>query len=219
MEHAFKEAELSKPGIMKVVFEVVSEAEVQISGSKEFLKHQDVHLQVLSRAYNKKLKKKAKLRKKRYENYNWTTTCRKKPERIINIFIHPSIRPVIVTVHRNNDPRNFEVLKEFKSSDFGIKRLKKIPNELELDITLPLPEKDPSLPRGKRKATELEPETYIVGLHCNRTLHEWVKFMKNLVIEKPKHGLFFINAFGEEAFQRVEKFIGIQDDSFKCQEN
>ncbi|GJW30192.1 retrovirus-related pol polyprotein from transposon TNT 1-94 [Tanacetum coccineum] len=69
-----------------------------------------------------------------------------------------------------------------------------------LDLTLPLPEHDPLLPRRKRKAIKLEPETYIDGLHCNRTLPEGVKFVKNLVIEKPKHGLFFIDAFGEEAF-------------------
>ncbi|GKD95154.1 hypothetical protein Tco_1374991, partial [Tanacetum coccineum] len=51
-------------------------------------------------------------------------------------------------------------------------RLKKIPNELGLDLTLPLPEQDPSLRRRKRKAIELELETYIDGLHYNRRLPE-----------------------------------------------
>ncbi|GJX30057.1 hypothetical protein Tco_0238136 [Tanacetum coccineum] len=82
-------------------------------------------------------------------------------------------------------------------------RLKKIPDYLGLDLTLPLPQQDPSLPRRKRKVMELDPETYIVGLHYNRTLPKGVQFVKNLVIEKPEHGLFFIDAFGEEAFQRV----------------
>nr|GEZ50910.1 hypothetical protein [Tanacetum cinerariifolium] len=36
-----------------------------------------------------------------------------------------------------------------------------------------------------------------------RELHEGVKFVKNLVIEEPEHGLLFIDAFGDEAFQRA----------------
>ncbi|GJV72941.1 hypothetical protein Tco_1492936 [Tanacetum coccineum] len=48
-------------------------------------------------------------------------------------------------------------------------RLKKILEYLGLDLTLPLPQQDPSLPRRKRKVMELDPETYIVGLHYNRT--------------------------------------------------
>ncbi|GJR07371.1 hypothetical protein Tco_0530355 [Tanacetum coccineum] len=39
MEHDMKEAELSKPEIVKVAVELVNEVEVQILGSKEFLKH------------------------------------------------------------------------------------------------------------------------------------------------------------------------------------
>ncbi|GJR87787.1 hypothetical protein Tco_0211798 [Tanacetum coccineum] len=137
--------------------------------SKEFLKHQDAHLQVLIRAHNEKLKKKVELRNKRFDSYVWTVTNRYKPERITDIYIHPRIRPVTVTVYRNNDPRNFKVHKEFKFSDFGLsewdeliailpkksnkcvgdmittlsnkyERLKEIPNELGLDLTLPLPE-------------------------------------------------------------------------------
>ncbi|GKA68622.1 hypothetical protein Tco_0768539 [Tanacetum coccineum] len=83
-------------------------------------------------------------------------------------------------------------------------RLKKIPRELGLDESLPLFEQDPSLPRRKRKAMKLEPKTYIVGLHCCKELPKGVKFVNNLVIEQPEHRLFFIDAFGEEAFQRVD---------------
>ncbi|GJT36673.1 hypothetical protein Tco_0927092 [Tanacetum coccineum] len=105
-----KEAELSKPEIMKVVVEVVNEAEVLIKGNKDFLKHQYAHLKLL--------------------------TPKKK----------------------------------------------------------------------KRKTMELEPETYIIGLHCNKKLPEGVPFKKNLMIEEPEHRLFFIDAFGEPAFQMI---IGI----------
>nr|GEW14249.1 hypothetical protein [Tanacetum cinerariifolium] len=50
---------------------------------------------------------------------------------------------------------------------------------------------------------ELEPATYITGLHYRKEMLEGVKFVNNLVIEEPKHGLFFINAFEDEALQRV----------------
>ncbi|GJU75399.1 retrovirus-related pol polyprotein from transposon TNT 1-94 [Tanacetum coccineum] len=132
----------------------------------------------------------------------------------------------------NNDLRNFDVHKTFKFGDFGIsewdelsviipkkkkkvvsklttslrneyERLKQIPGELGLNLSLLILEQDPSLPKRKRKAMELEPETYIAILHCRRELPEGVKFVNNLVIEQPKHGPFFIDAFCKEAFQRV----------------
>nr|GEY56769.1 hypothetical protein [Tanacetum cinerariifolium] len=181
-------------------------------------------------AYSEKLKKKAELRKNRYDNYIWTITCRKKPERITDIFIHLRIRQVTMKVYKNNDPRNFEVLNELKFSDYGIskwdelsvilpkkydkcvgemmtsrskkyKRLKEISNELGLDLTLPLPKQDPSLLRRKKKEIKLEPETYIFGLDCKRELPEGVKFVKNLVIENPVHGLFFIAHLGMRIFK------------------
>ncbi|GJW33877.1 hypothetical protein Tco_0053909 [Tanacetum coccineum] len=115
-----QKAELSKPEIMKVVVEMVNEAEVQISRRKEFLKHQESHLHVLSKAHNEKLKKKAELKNKSYDNYVWTITSRKKPEKINEIYIHLRTRPITITVYRNNDPRNFKVLKNFKFSDFSL---------------------------------------------------------------------------------------------------
>ncbi|GJS15061.1 hypothetical protein Tco_0409533 [Tanacetum coccineum] len=53
-------------------------------------------------------------------------------------------------------------------------RLKKIPEELEINQSFLLLEQDPSLPRRKRKAMELEHQLYIVGLHCQRELPEGV---------------------------------------------
>ncbi|GJW15325.1 hypothetical protein Tco_0019458 [Tanacetum coccineum] len=200
IELAIKEAELSKPEITKVAAEVVNKTEVQILGNKKFLKHQDAHLQVHTRAHNEKLKKKVMLKSKRFDSYVWTVTNRYKPKRITDIYIHPRTRPVLVTVYRNNDPRNFEVHKEFKFIDFGL-------NEWD-ELNAILPKKsnkcvDPSLPRRKRKAIELEPKTYIAGLHCKRELPERVKFVNNILIEMPEHGLFIIDAFGDKTFQRV----------------
>ncbi|GJX26803.1 hypothetical protein Tco_0233099 [Tanacetum coccineum] len=70
--------------------------------------------------------------------------------------------------------------------------------------SLPLPKQDPSFLMRKRKAMELDPETYIAGLHYHRELPQGVKFVNNLVTDEPEHGLFFIDAFGDEAFQRVQ---------------
>ncbi|GJW87363.1 hypothetical protein Tco_0162703, partial [Tanacetum coccineum] len=55
MNKAMKEAKLRKLVIIKVAAEVVNEVEVQIKGSKEFLKLQDAYLQDLTRAHNEKL--------------------------------------------------------------------------------------------------------------------------------------------------------------------
>nr|GEW21138.1 putative reverse transcriptase domain-containing protein [Tanacetum cinerariifolium] len=63
---------------------------------------------------------------------------------------------------------------------------REIPGELELNLALPLLEQDPSLPRRKRKAMELEPKTYIVGLHY---------------------------AFGDKPFQRVNDVYKVETET------
>ncbi|GJZ04356.1 hypothetical protein Tco_0537631 [Tanacetum coccineum] len=55
----------------------------------------------------------------------------------------------------------------------------------------------------KRKAQELEPEVRILGLKCNRSLPEGVHSVNNMVIEHSEQGIFFIDVFGNEAFQRI----------------
>ncbi|GJV75097.1 hypothetical protein Tco_1506681 [Tanacetum coccineum] len=248
MERAMNEAQLSEPVIKKVAAKIVSKAKVQIKVTKNFIKHQDAHFKVLTRAHIEKLQQKAALRKKRFDQYVWTTNDRLKPEKITDIFIHPNTKPVTITVYRNNDPRNFDVHKNFKFGDFDIsewfklsviipkkknkmvselmtslrnkyERLKQIPGELGLILSLPIPEQDPSLPKRKRKTMELEHETYIASLHCRRELPESVKFVNNLVIEQPEHGTFFIYAFGEEAFQRVNDVHKFETKTFIAIEN
>ncbi|GJS50329.1 putative ribonuclease H-like domain-containing protein [Tanacetum coccineum] len=166
MDIAMKEAQQSEPVIKKIAAEIVSEANVKIKGTKDFIKHQDAHIKVLIRAHTEKLKQKAELRNK-----------------------------------RNNDPRNFDVHKNFKFGDFSIsewdelsvnipkknnkvvsklmtslvnnyERLNQIPGELGLKLSFPLPKQNLSLPMRKRKAMELEHETYIIGLHCRKELPE-----------------------------------------------
>ncbi|GKC89145.1 hypothetical protein Tco_1149794 [Tanacetum coccineum] len=91
-----------------------------------------------------------------------------KPEPIIDVKIHPSTKPAILSVYRNNDKRSFDVHNPFKFTDFGIteldelgpiiqkkknsivkdlmtslskryERLKKIPEELGIQSALPAP--------------------------------------------------------------------------------
>ncbi|GJR12192.1 hypothetical protein Tco_0794844 [Tanacetum coccineum] len=160
MEHVVKNAELSKPEIIKVVREIVSEVG---------------------------------LMKKRYDNYAWSVTSRRKPEKSTDIHINPRC-------HHSNK-KNQCVGDLMKSMSKKYKRLKGIAKTLESNESLTLPEQDPLLPSNrKRKAMGLEPETYIASLHCNHKLPEGVKFMNNKVIEKPKHGLFFIDVFGDPSF-------------------
>nr|GEU63676.1 hypothetical protein [Tanacetum cinerariifolium] len=129
MEKATQEArltELSKPELIKVVEEVVGEVRINpkalynSKGGKEFLKQQDAEYKVLQREHLEKLKKSRELKKKRSDQYEWTTQNRLKPKKITNILIHPNTRRVTIIVYSNNDLRNFDVHKNFKLDDFGV---------------------------------------------------------------------------------------------------
>ncbi|GKA73796.1 hypothetical protein Tco_0780098 [Tanacetum coccineum] len=182
MEQAEKEDELSKHEIMKVVAEVFHETKVQIKRAKDFIKHQDAEFKVLTKTHTEKLKQRAELRKKGYVHDFGLSEWGK-------------LNGIIPT------KRNKCVKDKMTSLWNKYERLKKIPEELGPNQTLPLPEQDPSLLRKKRKAMELEPETYIACHHCHKVFPEGVTFVNNLVIEEPEHGLFFIDAFGEEHFR------------------
>jgi hypothetical protein len=67
---------------------------------------------------------------------------------------------------------------------------------------LTIPEQTQST-RRKRKEIGQEPEHFIAALHCNRSPPEAVKFIPNQVIKHPEFGIFFIDEFGQPAFQRV----------------
>ncbi|GJS29606.1 hypothetical protein Tco_0490226 [Tanacetum coccineum] len=158
---------------------------------------------------------------------------RLKPEKITDIYIHLNTKPVAITVYKNNNQRNFEVHNPFRFGDFRItewdessviipkkknkvvgdlmtslskkyERLNQIIGKLGISPTLPPTEQVPSLSLGrKRKALELEPKVRIAGLEWNRSLPEGIPFVNNKVIGEPEHGIFFTDAFEEQAFQRV----------------
>ncbi|GKG03214.1 hypothetical protein Tco_0310850, partial [Tanacetum coccineum] len=78
--------------------------------------------------------------------------------------------------------------------------------EIRIQSALPAlaPKQAPSQSLGrKRKHQKLEPEIKIPGLECNRSLPKNVPFVNNMVIEEPEYGMFFIEAFGDDTFQRM----------------
>nr|GEW93474.1 hypothetical protein [Tanacetum cinerariifolium] len=83
-------------------------------------------------------------------------------------------------------------------------RLKVNHREARINPSLPAPEQVHSLLTGiKRKVQELEPEVRILRLKSNGSLPEGVQFVNNKVIEYPEQGIFFIDVFGDQAFQRI----------------
>nr|GEV68359.1 hypothetical protein [Tanacetum cinerariifolium] len=197
-----------------------------------FKKAQDAEHKILKRQHTKKVRKSLELRKHKYDSYMLTVSSRLKPEPITDIKIHPKTKLVVITVYRGTDGRNFDTHKPFLFGAFGIseldelreiipkkkntvvkdlmnslsqryERLRQIPKELGIQSALPAPKHPPSQTSGrKQKHMELEPETRIPGLECNRTLPENVPFVNNMVIEEPEYGIFFTDEFGDQAFQR-----------------
>ncbi|GJS50217.1 hypothetical protein Tco_0600338 [Tanacetum coccineum] len=93
-------------------------------------------------------------------------------------------------------------------------KLKTIPDELGIRSNLCAPGQVLSITSGrKRKIQELEHEARIPGLECNRSLHEGVPFVNNMVIEEPDYGMFFIDVFGDEL--KLRKLIGSHPDQDK----
>ncbi|GKA21361.1 hypothetical protein Tco_0701350, partial [Tanacetum coccineum] len=185
---------ISKPEVIKVVQEEAEKIGLdakKIASAKageKFKKAQDAEHQVLKREHTKKVRKSLKLGKHKFENYMWTINSRLKPETITDIKIHPKNNPVVLTVYKGTNGRNFDVHKPFA---FGLPALAPAPEQASSKSS-----------RKKRKHMELGPEIKIPGLECNRALPENVSFVNNMVIEEPEYGIFFTDEFGDQAFQR-----------------
>nr|GEW22790.1 hypothetical protein [Tanacetum cinerariifolium] len=218
-----------KTKVIKVVFEeakklgIHPKEAITSKAGELFKKAQDAEHAVLKRQHTEKVKKSLKLRKHKYDSYMWTVSSRPKPEPIINIKIHPKTKPVVITVYRGTDDRNFNVHKPFLFEAFGISELeepseiilkkknvvvkdlmnslsrryetlRKIPRELRIQSAFPAPKQAPSPTSGrKHKHMELEPETRIPRLEYNRALPENVPFVNNMVIKEPEYRVFFID--------------------------
>ncbi|GKB76167.1 retrovirus-related pol polyprotein from transposon TNT 1-94 [Tanacetum coccineum] len=57
-------------------------------------------MQVLNRERLEKLTKEKECRKKRIDQYRWTTSSRLKPETITDIHVHPNTKPFVITVYK-----------------------------------------------------------------------------------------------------------------------
>nr|GFA16373.1 homeodomain-containing protein [Tanacetum cinerariifolium] len=93
----------------------------------------------------------------------------------------------------------------YKQIDISLEegRLKKIYKELGIQSAFPAPQQAQSQSsRRKMKHMELEPKIRISPLECNISLPEDVPFFNYMVIEEPKYGIYFIDVFGDECFQR-----------------
>ncbi|GJW00691.1 hypothetical protein Tco_1555942 [Tanacetum coccineum] len=222
--HTNKEEQIKK---------AVEEAKIAIAGDK-FKKAQDSKHQVLKREYSQKAKRVIKLKKKRFEQYMWTTSSRLRPKPITDVKNHHNTKHAVLTLCIANDKRNFQVYNPFKFANFRVneldelgpiiqkkkntivkdlmtslgkryERLKKIPKELGIQSALPAHVLDqaPSESSGrKRKHIELKLKVNVHGLECNRILPKGVPFVNIMVIKEPEYGIFFIDVFGDPAFQR-----------------
>lgn len=80
-----------------------------------------------------------------------------------------------------------------------------MPKEIKIQSALlaPAPQQATTQSFGRKsKQIELETQIKVPGLECIRSLPENVPFVNNMVIEDPELSLFFIDAFGDQAFQR-----------------
>ncbi|GJZ02812.1 hypothetical protein Tco_0520773 [Tanacetum coccineum] len=120
---------ISKPEVIKVVQDEAKKIGLdpkKIASAKageKFKKAQDAKHQVLKREHTEKVRKSLELRKHKFECYMWTINNRLKPETITDIKIHPKTKPVVITVYRGTDDRNFDVHIPFAFGAFGISEL------------------------------------------------------------------------------------------------
>ncbi|GJZ44040.1 hypothetical protein Tco_0591295 [Tanacetum coccineum] len=177
---------ISKPEVIKVVREeakklgIHPKEAITTKAGEKFKKAQDAEHEVLKRQHTEKVRKSLELRKHKFDNYMWTISSRLKPETITDIKIHPKTKPVVITVFRGTDGRNFDVHKPFAFGEFGIseldelreiipkkknavvqdlmnslsrryERIRKIPEELGIKSALPAPAPEQASSKSSRK--------------------------------------------------------------------
>ncbi|GKA02515.1 hypothetical protein Tco_0675180 [Tanacetum coccineum] len=101
------------------------------------------------------------------------------------------------------DRRNFQVHNPFKFSDFGVTELDELGLIIQKKKNKIVGKLMIALGKEREQRMKLEPEIRVPGLECNRSLPKDVPFVNNIVIEEPEYSMFFIDVFGDEAFQRL----------------
>nr|GEU50929.1 hypothetical protein [Tanacetum cinerariifolium] len=110
---------ISKTEVIKVVREEAKKLDIHpkeaITTKDEelFKKAHNVEHEVLKRQHTENVRKSLELRKHKYDSYMWTVKGRLKPKPITHIKIHPKTKPMVITVYRGTDGRNFDVHKPF----------------------------------------------------------------------------------------------------------
>nr|GEV78512.1 ribonuclease H-like domain, reverse transcriptase, RNA-dependent DNA polymerase [Tanacetum cinerariifolium] len=110
---------ISKTEVIKVVREEAKKIDIHLKeeiSSKAvelFKKAQDSKHEVLKRQHTEKVRKYLELKKHKYDSYMWTVSSRLKLKPITDIKIHPKTKPMVITIYRGTDGRNFDVHKPF----------------------------------------------------------------------------------------------------------
>nr|GEU73724.1 hypothetical protein [Tanacetum cinerariifolium] len=123
-----------------------------------------------------------------------------KIELITDIKIHPKTKPLVITVYKGTDGRNFNVHKPFLFGSFGISELDEL-RELIL-------KKKNTVNKPHLKPQEENESTWNLSLKQESMgwnaieLSLKIPFVNNMVIEEPEYGIFFTGEFGDQAFQR-----------------
>nr|GEX85298.1 reverse transcriptase domain-containing protein [Tanacetum cinerariifolium] len=176
IKKAAEEAKLlaiRKPELIKVIHEEALNIEIDPKvlasekGGQEFKKIQDADLKVRNREHSQKVKRQMELKKKRLEQYMWTTSSRLKPKLITDVKIHPNIKPAVLTIYRGNDRRNFNVHNPFKFADFGVTELDELGHIIKKNkskiVALSSPTQAQSQSsRRKRKHMKLKPKINVL---------------------------------------------------------
>ncbi|GJS44388.1 hypothetical protein Tco_0569431 [Tanacetum coccineum] len=120
---------MTKSKLIKVIHEEASKAGIDpkvlesAKGGQDFQNIQDAEIKVMNKEHSQKVKKAMGVKKKRIDNYMWTTSSRLKPETIIDIKIYPNTKTTVITIYIGTNKRNFEVHNPFKFGDFGVTKL------------------------------------------------------------------------------------------------
>ncbi|GJT01787.1 hypothetical protein Tco_0822956 [Tanacetum coccineum] len=110
---------INKPEVIKVVREeakklgIHPKEAITAKAGEKFKKAQDAKHEVLKKKPTEKVRKSLELKKHKYDNYMWTISSRLKLEKITEIKMHPKTKPVVITVYRGTDGRNFDVHNPF----------------------------------------------------------------------------------------------------------
>nr|GEV48607.1 retrovirus-related Pol polyprotein from transposon TNT 1-94 [Tanacetum cinerariifolium] len=136
-----------------------------------------------------------KLRKKRFEQYMWTTSCRIRPEPITDFKIHPNTKPAVLDVYKVNDKRNFQVHNPFKFIDFRLTEQDGLGPIIQNKKNTTVKDLMTSLVKRYERLKKIPEELRM------QSLPKGVPFVNNMVIEEPECGIFFTDVFGDQAFQ------------------